>query len=58
MPDGDVFGDGSVMVLKMPGHTPGHQSVLVKLREMGNMLMTGDLIYAEEAYALAHINAF
>ncbi len=29
--DHDVFGDGRVMILATPGHTPGHQSLLVKL---------------------------
>jgi len=29
--DHDVFGDGSVMLILTPGHTPGHQSLLVKL---------------------------
>jgi N-acyl homoserine lactone hydrolase len=29
--DYDVFGDGSVMIISTPGHTPGHQSLLVKL---------------------------
>jgi N-acyl homoserine lactone hydrolase len=29
--DHDVFGDGSVMILSTPGHTPGHQSLLVHL---------------------------
>jgi N-acyl homoserine lactone hydrolase len=28
--DHDVFGDGSVTILSTPGHTPGHQSLLVK----------------------------
>src|SRR5262245_64342615 len=29
--DRDVFGDGSVTILSTPGHTPGHQSLLVRL---------------------------
>src|SRR5262249_31620607 len=29
--DKDVFGDGTVVVLKTPGHTPGHSSLLVRL---------------------------
>jgi len=29
--DRDVFGDGTLMILSTPGHTPGHQSLLVKL---------------------------
>ena len=27
----DLFGDGSVVVFPTPGHTPGHQSMRVKL---------------------------
>jgi N-acyl homoserine lactone hydrolase len=48
--DRDVFGDGTVIVLNMPGHTPGHHSVLVKLKEMGNVLITGDLAHFHENY--------
>ncbi|MGY4417177.1 glyoxylase-like metal-dependent hydrolase (beta-lactamase superfamily II) [Bradyrhizobium sp. LB7.1] len=33
--DKDVFGDGSVTILSTPGHTPGHQSLLVKLPKTG-----------------------
>src|ERR1700738_424352 len=33
--DKDVFGDGSVIVLRTPDHTPGHQSLLGKLPQMG-----------------------
>ena len=29
--DRDVFGDGSVIIVSTPGHTPGHQSILIKL---------------------------
>ncbi len=48
--DKDVFGDGTVVMLNMPGHTPGHHSLLVKLREMGNVLITGDLAHFHENY--------
>lgn len=40
--DYDVFGDGSVTILSSPGHTPGHQSLLVKLPKSGPVLLTGD----------------
>jgi N-acyl homoserine lactone hydrolase len=40
--DQDVFGDGSVVILSSPGHTPGHQSLLVKLPKTGPVLLTGD----------------
>jgi N-acyl homoserine lactone hydrolase len=41
--DLDVFGDGSVRILGTPGHTPGHKSLMVKLRESGTVLLSGDL---------------
>lgn len=46
--DHDVFGDGSVMILSMPGHTPGHSSLLVRLLETGPVLLTGDLYHFRE----------
>ena len=48
--DKDVFGDGSVMMLATPGHTPGHHSLLVKLRQTGYVLITGDLAHFRENY--------
>jgi N-acyl homoserine lactone hydrolase len=41
--DHDVFGDGSVVIKRAPGHTPGHQSLFVKLKKTGNVLLSGDL---------------
>jgi glyoxylase-like metal-dependent hydrolase (beta-lactamase superfamily II) len=40
--DRDVFGDGSVTILSTPGHTPGHQSLLVKLPKTGAVVLSGD----------------
>ena len=48
--DKDVFGDGSVMILNTPGHTPGHHSVLVKLKEKGNVILVGDAAHFHENY--------
>ena len=48
--DKDVFGDGSVIMLYTPGHTPGHHSLLVKLPQMGAVLITGDLAHFHENY--------
>jgi len=48
--DKDVFGDGSVIVLNTPGHTPGHHSLLVRLKGMGPVLITGDLAHFHENY--------
>jgi N-acyl homoserine lactone hydrolase len=43
--DQDVFGDGSVTILATPGHTPGHQSLLVKLPQTGTLVLSGDAVH-------------
>lgn len=43
--DRDVFGDGSVMILSTPGHTPGHESLLVHLPKTGWVVLTGDAVH-------------
>jgi N-acyl homoserine lactone hydrolase len=43
--DHDVFGDGTVMIISTPGHTPGHQSLLVKLAKTGAVLLSGDAVH-------------
>ena len=43
--DFDVFGDGSVVILATPGHTPGHQSLLVNLAKTGPVILSGDLYH-------------
>ncbi|MBI3514443.1 MAG: N-acyl homoserine lactonase family protein [Proteobacteria bacterium] len=48
--DKDVFGDGSVLMLNTPGHTPGHHSLLVKLPQMGAVILMGDLAHFHENY--------
>jgi len=46
--DLDVFGDGSVMIVYTPGHTPGHQSLLVHLTKTGYILLSGDAVHLQE----------
>ncbi len=46
--DKDVFGDGTVVMLNTPGHTPGHHSLLVRLKGMGPVLLTGDVAHFRE----------
>jgi glyoxylase-like metal-dependent hydrolase (beta-lactamase superfamily II) len=46
--DHDVFGDGSVIMIDTPGHTPGHHALLVRLPQMGPVLLTGDLYHFHE----------
>jgi N-acyl homoserine lactone hydrolase len=46
--DHDVFSDGSVMLIATPGHTPGHQSLLVKLPKTGAILLSGDAVHFKD----------
>ena len=45
--DYDVFGDGSVVIKSTPGHTPGHQALLVRLPKTGPVLLSGDLVHLQ-----------
>lgn len=49
--DHDVFGDGSVRIVAMHGHTPGHKSLVVKMPKSGTFMLTGDLYHFEEQIA-------
>ena len=48
--DRDVFGDGSVVILSTPGHTPGHQSLLVKLPKTGALVLSGDAAHFRDNF--------
>jgi glyoxylase-like metal-dependent hydrolase (beta-lactamase superfamily II) len=56
--DKDVFGDGSVIMLATPGHTPGHHSLLVRLKHTGNLLISGDLAHFHENYEADGVPGF
>jgi N-acyl homoserine lactone hydrolase len=43
--DHDVFGDGRVRIISAPGHTPGHQVLLVNLADYGPVIIGGDLYH-------------
>ncbi len=43
--DHDVFGDGRVRILSLPGHTPGHQGLFVDLENEGPVVLSGDLYH-------------
>lgn len=45
--DTDVFGDGSVIIVFTPGHTPGHQSCLIHLANTGWVLLSGDAVHMQ-----------
>jgi glyoxylase-like metal-dependent hydrolase (beta-lactamase superfamily II) len=46
--DYDVFGDGTVVIKYMPGHTVGHQVLYVDLGLEKPILLTGDLYHFQE----------
>jgi N-acyl homoserine lactone hydrolase len=48
--DTDVFGDGSVTLISTPGHTPGHQSLLVHLKHSGFIILSGDVVHSKENF--------
>jgi len=56
--DHDVFGDGTVMIKFSPGHTPGHQSLYLKLAKTGPVLLSGDLYHYPEEMTLKVVPSF
>lgn len=56
--DKDVFGDGSVTMLSMPGHTPGSYALLVKLAKAGPVLLSGDIVHFEEQIKVKGVPPF
>jgi len=46
--DHDVFGDSTVIIKRLPGHTLGSQSLLVRLPETGPIFISGDLAHSRE----------
>lgn len=56
--DKDVFGDGTVVIFRTPGHTPGHQSVLVRLKQKGPVILVGDAAHFRENYATDGVPGF
>jgi glyoxylase-like metal-dependent hydrolase (beta-lactamase superfamily II) len=48
--DTDLFGDGSVTLVSTPGHTPGHQSLLVHLENSGFIILSGDVAHLRENF--------
>jgi glyoxylase-like metal-dependent hydrolase (beta-lactamase superfamily II) len=41
----DVFGDGKVVMKAAPGHTPGHQVLVLQLASLGRVMIAGDLYH-------------
>jgi glyoxylase-like metal-dependent hydrolase (beta-lactamase superfamily II) len=56
--DHDVFGDGSVEIISTPGHTPGHQSLLVRLPRRGPVILSGDFVHFQDNWQHRRVPAF
>jgi glyoxylase-like metal-dependent hydrolase (beta-lactamase superfamily II) len=55
--DLDIFGDGSVVMVALPGHTPGHHGLLVRLAS-GPVLLSGDTYHFTEQVARRGVPPF
>ena len=56
--DHDVFGDGSVVLISTPGHTPGHQSLLVRLPKTGAVVLSGDAAHFQSNWDNRRVPGF
>jgi glyoxylase-like metal-dependent hydrolase (beta-lactamase superfamily II) len=54
----DVFGDGTVVLMSAPGHTPGHQVLAVKLARRGTVVLAGDLYHYPEERTTGRVPTF
>jgi N-acyl homoserine lactone hydrolase len=51
----DIFGDGSLVLLPTPGHTPGSLSLLVRRPDHAPLLLVGDLTYDVDLLSAGHL---
>ena len=56
--DYDLFGDGTVIIKRTLGHTPGHQALYVKLPKTGNILLSGDLVHFTDNWVHKRVPGF
>lgn len=54
----DIFGDGSVVLIPTPGHSPGHQVLLVNLPETGPILLIGGLYWSQDFKDNYYVNPY
>ena len=53
----DVFGDGTVVIKAAPGHTPGHEVLVLNLAKTGRVMVAGDLYHFPEEQTMNRFNA-
>ncbi len=56
--DHDVFGDGSVVIKSAPGHTMGHQVLVVRLPRTGPVMLSGDMVHLTYSWANRVVPSF
>jgi N-acyl homoserine lactone hydrolase len=56
--DKDLFGDGSIMILSTPGHTPGHESLLIHLDKTGYVVLSGDAVHFQSNWDNRRVPSF
>ena len=56
--DRDMFGDGSMVILTTPGHTPGHQSLFVRLPKRRPVSRSGDAVHLRDNWVHRRVPAF
>jgi glyoxylase-like metal-dependent hydrolase (beta-lactamase superfamily II) len=56
--DHDVFGDGTVLILSLPVHTPGHQALAFSLEDTGTVVLSGDQYHFRASRSLRSVPAF
>jgi glyoxylase-like metal-dependent hydrolase (beta-lactamase superfamily II) len=50
----DLFGDGSIVIVPTPGHTPGSLSAVIRRPDQPILLLCGDLTYDDRLLAAGH----
>lgn len=48
--DFGLFGDDTIIFISTPEHTEGHQSLLLKLKDTGSIIISGDIAYYKKNY--------
>lgn len=56
--DHDVFGDGTVLIKAAPGHTPGHQALVVRLPKTGPVMLSGDMVHLQYSWTYRVVPSF
>src|SRR5262249_5613235 len=54
----DVYGDGSVMISRTPGHPPGHAVLWINLPKAGPVILAGDMWHIAESREARRVPRF